>query len=543
MTKKEKGITLIALVVTIVVLLILAGTSIAMLTGENGIIEKAKESKTKTEISNIKEEMEMALSEWTIDYHEKDLELIGRSSTTDSGATVTYGEDGIIYISKNGSSYIGILQDGKIYEIRLYDGENNEEGKGINLTDYEWTAKVPTDNWLAKESYYNLEWEGEGTEESPYLIKTVKDLAGLSYKVATGETYIGKYFKLMKDLNMKNHIWVPIGYHSLDNISEDGRYYVADDTKKFCGKFDGNSFSVSGLYFDNNEDSFGKNIGLFGYIERSQIRNLNIIDSYLKGNFYIGGICGLGSDYEISNCSVDIMLKGYYDIGGIVGRSSSGRLTEVSSLSKFIVEGDKGCIGGIIGDSINSNTIKSSISDVNILSENGGYEYYIGGLFGKMYTSNKSVNNVVFGTISDKKNALIGGVTGMMWQDGYIDNNVVMCNLLGKGIGGIYGRTGNSPSNVNQYINLNNIYVLKNDEINTSLTGMGSLSYYLNAKMVAFWSGINDEKFTYTYSTSELAEYKGNLLNKLNKYVEDNQSENLLSWKIDERTQKITFDK
>lgn len=37
----EKGITLIALVVTIVVLLILAGVSISMLTGENGIINQA----------------------------------------------------------------------------------------------------------------------------------------------------------------------------------------------------------------------------------------------------------------------------------------------------------------------------------------------------------------------------------------------------------------------------------------------------------------------------------------------------------------------
>ena len=39
--KKEQGITLIALVVTIVVLLILAGVSISMLTGENGIVTQA----------------------------------------------------------------------------------------------------------------------------------------------------------------------------------------------------------------------------------------------------------------------------------------------------------------------------------------------------------------------------------------------------------------------------------------------------------------------------------------------------------------------
>lgn len=59
--KKEiKGITLIALVITIIILLILAGVTIAMLTGENAIFNKAKKSEeetrkqTATEILNLK---------------------------------------------------------------------------------------------------------------------------------------------------------------------------------------------------------------------------------------------------------------------------------------------------------------------------------------------------------------------------------------------------------------------------------------------------------------------------------------------------------
>ena len=43
MFKKERGITLVALVVTLVVLLILAGVSISMVLGNNGIVTKAKE--------------------------------------------------------------------------------------------------------------------------------------------------------------------------------------------------------------------------------------------------------------------------------------------------------------------------------------------------------------------------------------------------------------------------------------------------------------------------------------------------------------------
>lgn len=59
MYKKEIGITLIALVITIIVLLILVGVSIGMLTGENGIIGRANEAKFKTEMAALKEQLEL----------------------------------------------------------------------------------------------------------------------------------------------------------------------------------------------------------------------------------------------------------------------------------------------------------------------------------------------------------------------------------------------------------------------------------------------------------------------------------------------------
>ena len=56
---KQKGITLIALVITIIVLLILAGISIAMLTGENGILTKAQEAKRRTEEAAANEQADL----------------------------------------------------------------------------------------------------------------------------------------------------------------------------------------------------------------------------------------------------------------------------------------------------------------------------------------------------------------------------------------------------------------------------------------------------------------------------------------------------
>ena len=60
--KEQKGITLIALVITIIVLLILAGVSIAMLTGNNGILTKANTSKTETTKAEVAERINMELN-------------------------------------------------------------------------------------------------------------------------------------------------------------------------------------------------------------------------------------------------------------------------------------------------------------------------------------------------------------------------------------------------------------------------------------------------------------------------------------------------
>lgn len=57
--KNEKGITLIALVITIIVLLILAGVTIAMLTGNNGILTKATTAVSDTEKATAEEAIKM----------------------------------------------------------------------------------------------------------------------------------------------------------------------------------------------------------------------------------------------------------------------------------------------------------------------------------------------------------------------------------------------------------------------------------------------------------------------------------------------------
>ena len=67
--KNNKGITLIALVVTIIVLLILAGVSIAMLSGQNGILNRASESTWKSKLGDAESTVALSVSNFLTDYY------------------------------------------------------------------------------------------------------------------------------------------------------------------------------------------------------------------------------------------------------------------------------------------------------------------------------------------------------------------------------------------------------------------------------------------------------------------------------------------
>ena len=56
MNKNERAITLIALVITIIVIMILAGTSISMIMGQNGVISNSIQAKMKNELAEYKEQ-------------------------------------------------------------------------------------------------------------------------------------------------------------------------------------------------------------------------------------------------------------------------------------------------------------------------------------------------------------------------------------------------------------------------------------------------------------------------------------------------------
>ena len=79
----NKGITLIALVITIIVLLILAGVSIAMLTGQNGILSQATQAKDDTAKAEVAERVNMAIQAAYTKY------LVAANGTTSTAMPVS----------------------------------------------------------------------------------------------------------------------------------------------------------------------------------------------------------------------------------------------------------------------------------------------------------------------------------------------------------------------------------------------------------------------------------------------------------------------
>ena len=117
--RNEKGITLIALVVTIVVLLILAGVSISMLSGENGIIRQAQEAKNTTRAEAIKERIRLWKSEQKIN------EYTG-NTTTETLVDQLYEEGLITESERDELIQTGFIQIGK-EKVDLSLSEDNPD--------------------------------------------------------------------------------------------------------------------------------------------------------------------------------------------------------------------------------------------------------------------------------------------------------------------------------------------------------------------------------------------------------------------------------
>ena len=121
--KKQRGITLIALIITIIVLLILAGVSIATLTGQNGILTQANTAKTQTAEAKDLEQVKLAVS-------------TGVSENLTTGRNVNEAIQEELRKTDPAATVVGdgnekeITYNGKLYNVNVQTGEIEETTQG-----------------------------------------------------------------------------------------------------------------------------------------------------------------------------------------------------------------------------------------------------------------------------------------------------------------------------------------------------------------------------------------------------------------------------
>ena len=157
---------------------------------------------------------------------------------------------------------------------------------------------------------------------------------------------------------------------------EEGFEPVGDNLKKFSGILDGLGHTITGLTINRPDSDY---VGLFGYMENADIRNLGIEDASVSGRNRVGGLVGYSYDSTISNCYFTGSVKGVNYVGGLAGYSNvSSNISD--SFSGGNVEGAS-YVGGLTGYNRNTSSIDSSFSACLVAGSGTGD--YIGGLVGR----------------------------------------------------------------------------------------------------------------------------------------------------------------
>ena len=205
----EKGITLIALVVTIIVLLILAGISIVMLTGQNGILNRANEAKEKTGVAQEEENEKLQGYEDTINQYVPSSNggITGESLPTATGTTPYLPDKSkfekvegtdlntglVIKEKKTGSEYVwvevprttAVYPEGKLNITEFTD----EEYTNIETYLHTYTNEYRKETGF-KDVYYKDDTKGWFTDETAYNTAKKKMLKSV---YQNGGFWVGRY--------------------------------------------------------------------------------------------------------------------------------------------------------------------------------------------------------------------------------------------------------------------------------------------------------------------------------------------------------------
>ena len=463
----EKGVTLIALVITIIILLLLAGVAIAMLSGENGILNKASQSAEKTKRESAKERLKIELMAIKTDKLSNGQE----ANLTSLDENKDKLKEKNIYVAETGNPR-EVELDGYKFKVKddlTIDGDGISTGGtstgGTSTGGTSGSSGSGQTGSTATVNFYNGTISspfsgGDGSETNPYIIENEAQLRFFALSVTYAEnSYDGKYIKLNDNITLdQSKQWIPIG----------------DLTTKFKGEFDGNSKEISNININvNSQDTWH---GLFGAIgESGEVANLTVKGTITKEGGGIGGIAAY-NEGKIKRCSNYINITEKKDAcwmtGGIIGYNK-GNIEECINYGTII---GKDGVGGITG--VNNGKISKSVNKGSVTAE----QYSAGGIVGTNgYNTSWS--------------------SSFCWGVGKIYNCYNMAKITAPGSwgGGIVGALGYNREDAKSYI-YNSYSINTTTKIGTKTYGeeINCYTTEANTKLNELNAGIDDESGTDT---------------------------------------------
>ena len=217
-----------------------------------------------------------------------------------------------------------------------------EEKKGLSSIPTMSMADIDVENITQAEWDSNYKGQVIGISNS----KELQKIATLTNDKLINSS--GTTFALTADINLDE----------LGNLDDNGSNWTAigcydaniSDYHSFNGNFDGNGHTISNLKINKSTENYQ---GLFGHVENSTIKNVNLINCDVSGYECVGGLVSDIYFSIIENCNISGNLSGQYYIGGIGGYTSTESNIKNCSFTG-IVEGfdiynDSCFIGGLIG--------------------------------------------------------------------------------------------------------------------------------------------------------------------------------------------------
>ena len=467
----NKGITLIALVITIIILIILAGISISMLLGDNGVIERAKRASQNYTIAAEEEQEYLEYLTGLLDDDSPDEDIIKEArgngtlsgEGTESNPYLIQSIEDLVYLSnqvKGGNTYTG-----KHFKLEIsLDFKDRKSYLNPDSEDFDDINENGTISTLFTELTTGKGFYSIGVDD--YRFEGIFNGNNKSIRNIFGRSLFG-YINNATIKNLKM-LGVTIPY-SRGGIIDTASGDVIIDNCKATGQMPNGGSNYGGIigyatpYTGNSSNSLRIS------------STTNAITLTPVGN-YKGGIVGyLEVDAEFKNCSNEGTIRGSQYVGGIVGYLTANAEFEDCSNTGTIYSIE--CSGGILGEvNIGTTTIYDSIS-INLTNctntgEITGNGSYIAGIAGYIYgygdgTTNVSINfTKCTNTVDITGNKTIGGIVSYIYRCN--DVNFIDCTNTGDitglsnsamnlaGIVGYLEGKGGSLDNISEFTNCSN---------------------------------------------------------------------------------------